>query len=441
MSTIVALATAPINCAIHIIRVSGEETYKIINQIVDKQITRSGYSIQRVNILDKHKHIDDVLIMKFVAPKSFTGEDLIEINCHGGIFLAKKIISLLIRNGAKMALPGDFSKRAFLNKKININQAQAINNLINANSDYAIDIANNGLNQQINDNFIKITESLFKIIGQLEVNIDYPEYDDVPQLTTKKIIELLLQIKTQLQHNIENSNASLKFLKGINLAIVGKPNVGKSSLLNALVNEEKAIVSNIPGTTRDLVEASFKLNDLTFNVIDTAGIRDKSDNKIEKIGIERSLASIDKADFILLVVDGSKQLDSADKKLMSLLKNKKHLIIANKSDLKKQQKTAAIQISAKNNNISNLLTALTKEFKNITINTNQLILQSIDCIEIVSQTCLLIQQCIDAMNTKQTIDIQMSKLHNAYENLLLITGATTNYNFITELFKKFCLGK
>jgi tRNA modification GTPase len=299
MPTIVAIATAPINCAIHIIRVSGTKAYEIVNKITDTNVTKSSYTIQRANIVDKKKFVDDVLLMKFVSPKSFTGEDLIEINCHGGIYLANKIINLLIKNGAKLALPGDFSRRAFLNKKINLNQAEAINNLINTNSDIGIAVAHQGLSPHLNKQFKQITAELFQVLGKLEVSIDYPEYDDAKLSTNKLIIKKLIPLQQFLQKCIDVSTHSLKFLKGINLAIVGKPNVGKSSLLNALVNEDRAIISAIPGTTRDTIDASFKIDNLTFNVIDTAGIRLKTNDLIEKAGMSKTETIVKKADMII----------------------------------------------------------------------------------------------------------------------------------------------
>jgi tRNA modification GTPase len=298
MKNIVALATPPMNGAIHIIRMSGPDVFDIINKITTRQIVKKGYIVQRTQLTDNNQVIDDVLVNTFVNPKSFTGEDLVEINCHGGYYLANKIIQLLIKYGCVLALPGEFTQRAYMNNKLTIHEAESINNLINATSTQAIILANNGLNPNVVHKLQALRETLFQLIGQVEVNIDYPEFDDIPDISIsqfKKRIELLIKAGEQI---IKNSLKVIPILEGINVAIVGKPNVGKSSLFNALLNEERAIVSHIPGTTRDMINARINVNGITINLLDTAGLRE-TNNIIEKKGLVKSYESLQKADLIL----------------------------------------------------------------------------------------------------------------------------------------------
>jgi tRNA modification GTPase len=298
MKTIVALATAPMNGAIHIIRISGPDTFNIINQVATTHIQKRGYHIQRTKIVDKNKTLDDVLINTFVAPKSFTGEDLVEINCHGGYYLANKIIELLIQHGCVVALAGEFTQRAFMNNKLTLFEAESINNLINANSEKAIAIANHGLSKKVVQQLETFRHSLFELIGQVETNIDYPEFDDVPNVTVKQFKQRIEKFINWSQKIVNESSSLIPILEGINVVIVGKPNVGKSSLFNALLNENRAIVSKLPGTTRDVVNARINLNGVTINLLDTAGLR-KTHRTVEKMGIDKSYESIQKADLIL----------------------------------------------------------------------------------------------------------------------------------------------
>ncbi|MDR2821490.1 MAG: tRNA uridine-5-carboxymethylaminomethyl(34) synthesis GTPase MnmE [Mycoplasmataceae bacterium] len=442
-TTIVSLATPPMNGAIHIIRISGDDTYKIINKLTDKNIRKESYIIQHTNIVENKNIIDNVLLMKFVAPKSFTGEDLIEINCHGGIFLANKIISLLIKNGAKLAEKGEFSKRAFMNKKISLNQAHAINNLINSTNEKGIEFAHNGLNDKTNKKLEEFINTLFLLIGQIEVNIDYPEYDDVPAINKKQFIQKLNEINKTLLQLISSSKQHMKYVEGFNIAILGKPNVGKSSLLNVLLQEEKAIVSSTPGTTRDVVEGRININGLTFNIIDTAGIRSKTCNKIEKIGINNAIKNIDKADIILFVIDGNKKIDEEDKKILSLIKNKTYIIVSNKADLKQvKNNLSIISVSAKNKKITSLLNAIKNKARTLNVkSTNTPLLQSSAAIGYIEQAQGKVNESLASVRNGVSFDLIIQGLHDAYEDLLKVLGKNADYEFINEMFKKFCLGK
>ena len=329
MKTITAIATPLMKCAIHIIRISGDDAYEIVNSIIDKPITKEPYKISRANIYDNGELVDDVLLLKYVAPKSYTGEDMVEITCHGSVYVAKKILSLLIEHGASMADHGEFTKRAFLNNKITLLQAEGINNVINSNSEKSLKIANKWKNKKMSDWIQKMADDLFKITGQIEVNIDYPEYDDVPQITVSDMKSKINQIINNLKKIINDSKEVIPLLNGIDVAIVGSPNAGKSSLLNAFLKQNVAIVSNVPGTTRDIIQYSVVIDGVTYNFIDTAGIHKPTD-KIEKVGINKSKEAIKKAKLILFVIDRSKKENADTKKIYQLIKRKPHIVVLNK---------------------------------------------------------------------------------------------------------------
>lgn len=299
MKTIAAIATPLFTSALHIIRVSGPDTFSILNKIIKKPLKINGYTIQHNQIIDNDKHvIDDVLLNIFVKPHSFTGEDSIEINCHGNPLITKQILKTLVLAGCEYAGPGEFSMQALLNKKMNYYQIEAMNNFINGKNLISTSLSFNAMMGLELDQLIKIKESIFKITGSIEVNIDYPEYDDVPQYTNLQIIEILKPIIMNLNKIYTDSKLIEPIFKGLKIAIIGSPNVGKSSLLNLLCKQEKAIVSEIQGTTRDVIETEINFDNITLRLLDTAGIRE-TDNEIEKIGIIRTKQAIDKADLII----------------------------------------------------------------------------------------------------------------------------------------------
>jgi tRNA modification GTPase len=355
METIVASATPNLISAIHIIRISGDDAYKIINKISKAKISKIGYRMQRTIILDKDKEIDDVIILKYLKPKSYTGEDMIEICCHGSPFITKKIIELLIKNGCRYAKNGEFTKRSYLNNKISLSKAKAINNMIKTNSELPINVCNNFFKNKLDEQIKKITEYIFNILGKMEVNIDYPEYDDFYQSKTE-ISKKIKSVINKLNLIIKSTKRIIPYFDGIKIAIVGKPNVGKSSLMNALLNEQKVIVSPTPGTTRDIISHSVLINGILYNFLDTAGIY-KTKDKIENLGINLSKEAIRNADLIFFVIDGSKKDTKEDNEIFNFIKNKNYIIVNNKTDLKQVKKNYKnfINISAKNNDIENLI--------------------------------------------------------------------------------------
>ena len=332
---IIGISTALAEGAISIIRLSGKGCIEIANKsFKGKNLTKvNSHTINYGFIVDNNKEIiDEVLVSVFKAPKTYTTEDVVEINCHGGLFVTNKIYELLVVNGARPANPGEFTKRAFLNGRIDLTKAEAVMDVISAENNAALSIASKGLLGFIKRTVDDLRQRLIDVISVISVNIDYPEYDDVQILTTNQIKPAIESIYNDVYNLLEKSK-SAKYLKnGVDTAIVGRPNVGKSSLLNALLEEQKAIVTNIPGTTRDLVEAKINLGSVTLNLIDTAGIRETLDI-VEQIGVSKSLDIINKAELVLLVLDGSVPLTQEDEELIKKIKDKKHLIIINKNDL------------------------------------------------------------------------------------------------------------
>ncbi|MCQ2748215.1 MAG: tRNA uridine-5-carboxymethylaminomethyl(34) synthesis GTPase MnmE [Mycoplasmoidaceae bacterium] len=441
MKTIIALATAPLNCAIHIIRISGDDAFSILNKICSPKITKVGFSIQRTTILDKDKSaIDDVLVMKYVKPKSYTGENIVEINCHGGLFIASKIIELLVGAGATYAKRGEFTQRALLNGKINLINAHGINNAINATNLTSLKLAQNSVNNKLTKKIKSFIEQLFKLIGTIEVNIDYPEYDGVDNITNKVLITKLLQLNKKLKELYDYSQLSFKLTRGFNIALVGEPNVGKSSLLNKLLNENKAIVSNIPGTTRDIVEGKINYKDLTFNFVDTAGIRPKA-NVIESLGIKKTYQELEKADLIIFVLDASKAISKNEKNLLSKIKNKNYLIVLNKSDLKRRNKTDGLLFSCKKSKISVLMDKIVKIVQTKDLNRSDMFyLQSADQIGSLNKAITEINKVIAMAKKKQPIDLMVEHLHSCYDSLNELIG-NGDLDFLDKLFANFCVGK
>ncbi|MCF0227374.1 MAG: tRNA uridine-5-carboxymethylaminomethyl(34) synthesis GTPase MnmE [Malacoplasma sp.] len=439
-TTIVALATPPIKSAIHIIRISGPDCYDIVNKLSSYNVTPLAHSLQYVKLYDGKKFIDEVVLLKYTAPHSYTGEDMIEITCHGSVYVATNIIKKLIERGAKIAKNGEFTKRAFLNNKISLVQASAINNIINSTSSKSLSLAQKGFDKKASDALHEIAHDVFKIIGQIEVNIDYPEYDDVPNVSNKDIEKSIKSAYKYLNEVIDQSTKAIPIMNGINVAIVGKPNVGKSSLLNAILNENKAIVSDIPGTTRDSIQYSAIIDGLTYNFMDTAGIHQSSD-KIENLGIQQTKKMIDKADFVLFIVDGSRSFDKDDKKILELVKNKKHLIVINKNDLKQVKlPIKGISISAKKKNISSLFKNIGKNILDIDMSFD-LILPTESAITEIKSCISELKTCLNCLSKKQPKDLIVEYLHKAHSNILNVLGESGDYNFINDLFDNFCVGK
>ena len=351
--TIAAISTALGVGAISIIRVSGEEATKIVSKIFTKDLTKvASHTIHYGYIKENNEIIDEVLVSVMLAPKTFTTEDIVEINCHGGISTTNKILELLLMKGCRLAEPGEFTKRAFLNGRIDLEEAEGIMDLIESKTDKARSLAINQLSGKVSDLIRNLREDLVQVLANINVNIDYPEYDDVEEVTIPLLQEKIKNIKEKIEDILKKSNNGKIIKEGIKTSIIGKPNVGKSSLLNTLLEEDKAIVTDIEGTTRDIVEGTVNIDGILLNIIDTAGIRD-TDNIVEKIGVDKSLELIDNSDLILFVLNNNEEITKEELELLDKIENKNHIIIVNKIDLEKKLNTNllnnVIYISTKNN--------------------------------------------------------------------------------------------
>ena len=435
--TIVAISTGLVEQAISIIRLSGDEAIEVVDKIFDKDLTKAkSHTITYGFIKDEDDIVDEVLVSVFRAPKSYTMEDIVEINCHGGIYITKRILSLCIANGARLARPGEFTQRAFLNGRIDMSQAEGINDLIKANNHNKASSAIHSLKGSVTRLIDPLCEDLLDIIANIEVNIDYPEYDDVEVLTNQKIRPKVVSFLARIDDIIHKAQNSIIIKNGINTVILGQPNVGKSSLLNAMLQEDKAIVTNVAGTTRDLVEGEVTLNDVTLNLIDTAGIRDTND-LVEKIGIEKSIEALNNAQLVILVCDD--KLDDEDKRLLDMAKDKPCLIVYNKKDL--HDVKDGINISAINNDIEELVDAINDMFKEEIIDNKMDTLNNERQIGLAISARKHMLDVLKAIDDNVELDLVSIDLNMAYEDLKEILGHATREDLLDALFSKFCLGK
>lgn len=438
---IVALATPFMESAIAIIRVSGENSLNLLKEIFSNKKDYQGNKVYYGNIIDDNEILDEVLVATYVAPKSFTGEDSFEINCHGGMFIVKRIIELCIKKGARLAKRGEYSKRAFLNNKIDLLQAESINDMIKAESEMEAKLALNGLVGNTSSLIIDIEKDFLELLSNIEVNIDYPEYDEAEIATKDYVKENIIKIKDKIKNLIKDSKVGKRIKDGINIAILGKPNVGKSSILNALLNEEKAIVTEIEGTTRDIVEGQITLEGIKINLLDTAGIRETI-NKVEQIGIEKSLELIKEADLIILVLDASRKLDKEDYKLLEITKDTKRIIVANKKEIKEKSfDYNTIEISAKNNDIELLKQEIINSIGfNIQEYNNKPLLSNIRHIGLLENSYAHLENVLKELELVP-IDLLTTELTQALENIRDILGHKSKLDMVDEIFSRFCLGK
>lgn len=449
--TIVAIATAPSNSAISIIRLSGDDAIAIVNNIFKgKNLHKvKSHTIHYGYIYDGKNIIDEVLVSVFKAPKTFTREDVVEINCHGGMFVTNKVLELVLLKGARLAEAGEFTKRAFLNGRIDLTQAEAVIDIIESNTSSSLKMANLGILGETKKVISDFRERVLECLLKVEVNIDYPEYEDEEQITEDILIPRLEILKKDMEKVLSKAEVSKIIKYGVKTAIIGKPNVGKSSLLNSLIREDKAIVSNIAGTTRDIVEGSINIGGIVLNLIDTAGVRE-TDDFVEKIGVEKTKKIISEADLIILVFDNSTKINENDRILLQLTENKKRLIVVNKKDLqanidieKEINDENILLISSFDNNDIMLLENKIKEICNYSDILN------IDSTYIgntrqIAKIKIANKQLTDALNSLYQgypIDIASVDIRNCWRSLGEILGEVTNEDIINELFARFCLGK
>ena len=437
--TIAAIATANATGAVSIIRISGEEAILIASELINKDLSKKeGYTITFGTVQEDNEVVDEVLVSIFRTPKSYTGEDVVEIGCHGGLFITRKILSLCLGKGARLARRGEFTERAFLNGKMDLSQAEGVNDLINATDEVNAKRAMHSLKGSGSKKFKPLEEDLTQIISNIEVNIDYPEYDDVHQLTEDEILPKAKAWLNDIQKLIDEAKKAVNIREGIDTVILGRPNVGKSSLLNALLEEDKAIVTDIAGTTRDIVEGTVRLDGITLNLIDTAGIHESNDI-VEKIGIDKSLQALEKAELVIVVIDGSEALTDEDHKLLEMTKNKNRIVVYNKND--KAIQHDGISISAINGNVEALTNAIKEKYE------KELYLASSDTLNNERQIGLAIQaeqsmkNAIRTLEDGMELDLVTIDLENAWTSLKEITGKAGKEDLLDEIFSRFCLGK
>ena len=444
--TIVGLSTALATQAVSIIRVSGSESIKIVNNIFKgKDLEKvESHTINYGHIFYHDKIIDEVLVSIMKSPKTYTKEDIVEINSHGGISTTNKIIEILLELGCRLAEPGEFTKRAFLNGRIDLIEAEAVNDLINAKTEKNRTLALNNMNGKLTSKINEIREELIKIISNIEVNIDYPEYEDINVVTTNEIVNIIKKIKSELEKLLKDSKDSNLIKNGINVAIIGKPNVGKSSILNHLLNEDKAIVTDIAGTTRDIVEGQILLNGTLINLIDTAGIRETNDI-VEKIGVKKSLDYISKADLVLIVLNNNEELSSEDKEIIEQVSDNKRLIFVNKNDLPNKLKLDYKYVTGNTiskDGLDNLKNEIIKKFELDNIMEKDITyISNIRQVNHIKDALNSINSALDNINEDISIDIIEIDLRSAWESLGDIIGANYNEELIDNLFSNFCLGK
>ena len=432
---IVAIATSRLEAAISVIRVSGPDCIAFVQKFfTGKIIEKPSHTINYGYIIDDGKRIDEVLVNIYRGTRTFTGEEMVEINCHGGVYITSRVLEVCIKNGARMAERGEFSKR-------DLSRAEAISDIITAKNSYATDLALKGISGSISGFIEDLKEDLIQIITQIEVNIDYPEYDDVEELTASSLLPRSANLLTKMNKILDDSK-NIKLVKeGIKTVIIGRPNVGKSSLLNALLREDKAIVTNIAGTTRDIVEGSISIDGVVLNMIDTAGIRE-TDDIIESMGVEKSKELIHQADLVLLVIDGSQSLSSEDMQLLELTEDATRIIVLNKADQGTKVDLDGIVISAKDNQISTLTEEIKKMFElGKIIDNNDHILTNARQTMLLQRASQALKQAVEAMEMMVPTDLIVTDLYECWNNLKEILGEKAKEDLLDELFKRFCIGK
>lgn len=455
MSTIAAISTAPGNAGIGIIRLSGDDCFKILQKIFKPKNKGEikGYTIKYGNIVKRENDeiIDEVLVSYFVAPKSYTKENMCEINSHGGIVVENQILEECLKNGAVLAEPGEFTKRAFMNGRIDLSQAEAVIDIINSKTEKEMMVAQRHLEGSLSKKIKDIQGEILNLMADIEASIDYPEYD-IEETTNKKINDTLNSVEEKLL-KLKNSFENGKILKeGIKTAIIGKPNVGKSSLLNLILGENRAIVSDIEGTTRDTIEEYINIKGIPLKIVDTAGIR-KTNDEVEKIGVERSINNISNAELIIALFDDSRVFDDQDQKILDLIEGKKTIILINKIDLGKNLIKDNEKLKKFKNNIIEFSTINETGLDKLYNKIEELFkLNELDCenTEIITnnrhkQQILYALEDVakgrEGLETHMPVDITAICLKDILERLAEITGENVSEDIINEIFKKFCLGK
>lgn len=441
-NTIVALSTPFMESAIAVIRLSGNDAINIVNKMFTKDLTNAKSQTIHYGYLKYNDEIiDEVMVSVFRAPRTYTCENMVEIATHGSLIIINKVISACVSLGATIAERGEFTKRAYLNGRIDLIQAESINDIIHSDSEEAINIAISGLKGNVSSLIKNLKTQIEDVIGNMEVNIDYPEYYDIDVETNETILPKVNKLLEDIDIILNEAKIGMLIKNGIKTAIIGKPNVGKSSLLNAFLGKNKAIVTNIPGTTRDVVEGSINLNGIKLDLLDTAGIHESND-EVENIGINKSKESLDEAELVLLVLDASNELNDIDKELLELTKNKNRIIVLNKCDLDKKLNIDGIEISAINQDISLLKDKIIevlgfdiKDYK------NKALLTSSRQIGLINKTKDALLNIKELIKEEAPFDILSVDMKVAYDSLKEILGEISSLGYDDVIFSKFCVGK
>ncbi|MDO4963530.1 MAG: tRNA uridine-5-carboxymethylaminomethyl(34) synthesis GTPase MnmE [bacterium] len=446
--TIAAISTTLGVGAISTIRVSGDLSISIVNKIFKgKDLTKvNSHTITYGHIVEEGSIIDEVLVSVMKAPKTFTREDVVEINTHGGIAITNKVLELLLLNGCRLAEPGEFTKRAFLNGRIDLIEAEGVMDLINSKTEKSRKLAINQVNGEVSKLIKDLRQSIVEMLANIEVNIDYPEYEDIEQITIDMILNSVEKIESEIKNILSKSEDSKIIKEGIKTIIIGSPNVGKSSILNRLLNEDKAIVTDIAGTTRDIVEGNLQIDGILLNMIDTAGIRETND-LVESIGVKKSIDLIDEADLILYVLSNNEKITTGQKEILNKLENKNKIIIVNKIDLENKLDLkllpSYVSISVKENKGLNELKNKIKEMFNLEKieQSDFTYLSSARSISLLKKSLESLKSVKQGIKEKMPIDMVEIDLKQVWSILGEIIGQTYSDELIDQLFSRFCLGK
>ena len=447
--TICAIATMVGESSINVIRVSGKDSIEIVNKIFSRDISDvPSHTVHYGFIMENNEKVDEVFVSIFKSPKSFTTEDVVEISTHGGISSVNKVMELLLTNGCRLAEPGEFLKRAFLNGRIDLTQAEAVSDLINSQTENSRKMALKGIDKEIYKVISELKEKVLSLIANIEVNIDYPEYEDAVVVTTNMIKETNKYIENKINDLLKNSKKGLLIKNGLKIAIVGKPNVGKSSILNALLDENKAIVTDIKGTTRDIVEGTLMIDGVKIDILDTAGIRETNDI-VESIGVEKSVDAIKEADLVLFVIDSNDGFTKEDEDIWNKLNNKEVLVIYNKSDLKDNYSIDKLN-NYNNLNISTFDKEKIEKLKNkiseifdlkSISESNYTYITNARQISLLNKCINIIDEINKEVENKEEVDLIEIDIKRLWETLSEITGEVNSDDLLNEIFSKFCLGK